>query len=77
METTIQLRSGDVLVRDITPMPPPAPHGRGWVHISGGVLHSTDYYPVKQARALILAQGVERVRRGNVQVWPRHHVAHA
>ncbi|MDH5525752.1 MAG: hypothetical protein OEY97_00415 [Nitrospirota bacterium] len=71
METTIQLKSGDVLIRDIGKSAPPAPHGRGWVHVSAGVLHTTDYYPVLQARVLIRAKGVARVRRGNIEVWPR------
>lgn len=70
METTIRLKSGDVLIRDITKLSPPAPHGRGWVHVSAGVMHSTDYYPVQQARLLIRAKGVAQVRRGNLQVWP-------
>lgn len=71
METFIRLRSGDILLRDIHKMEGPAPRGRGWMHVAPGAIGPEEYYPLRRARALIHRNGVERVRRGDRDVWPR------
>jgi len=70
METTIQLRSGEVLLRDIRKLPPPAPNGRGWLHRDPGAVGGEDYYPLHRVRRTLRETGVAQVRRGNVRVWP-------
>ena len=71
METYIKLKSGDILLRDIHKLAPPAPRGRGWMHVRPGMIGLEDYYSVDTARNMIRSAGVELVRRGKQKVWPR------
>ncbi len=70
METYIRLKSGDILLRDIRKLAPPAPQGRGWMRVRPGLIGIEDYCPIKQTRHLIRTNGVDVVRRGATKVWP-------